>query len=228
MTLILIPKKSFYAGSFLLHFMSQVIDANIGGNSRVFFIKGERTAIVDTGAPGNERNILRALREAGISREQVSLIIITHAHWDHCGSIHALKADLGAPVMAGWPDAEYLERGENVPVLNPAARPIKHASGLNFGGAKADLVVREDMSLQSYGIDARVLATPGHTGGSLSVLASSGDCATGDFLAGLYTGEPAVIEKSLKKMTDGGVKRLYPSHGPDIDATALLSIFYNK
>jgi glyoxylase-like metal-dependent hydrolase (beta-lactamase superfamily II) len=203
--------------------MSQVIDARIDGSSHVFFIKGDRTAIVDTGAPGNERNILRALKAAGIPRERVSVLIITHAHWDHCGSLHGLKAALNMPVMAGWPDAEYLEKGENAPVTRSTA---KHAYGLNVDGVKADIVVREDISLASYGIDARVLTTPGHTGGSLSVLASNGDCATGDFLAGLYTGEPEVIEQSLKKMMDGGAKRFYPSHGPCIEAATVLSIFY--
>jgi glyoxylase-like metal-dependent hydrolase (beta-lactamase superfamily II) len=203
--------------------MSQVIDAQIDGSSHVFFIKGDRTAIVDTGAPGNERNILRALRTAGIPREQVSVLIITHAHWDHCGSLHGLKAALNMPVMAGWPDAEYLEKGENAPVTRSIA---KHAYGLNVDGVKADIVVKEDISLASYGIDALVLTTPGHTGGSLSVLASNGDCATGDFLAGLYTGEPEVIEQSLKKMMDGRAKRFYPSHGPCIEAATVLSIFY--
>lgn len=203
--------------------MSQVIDAQIDGSSHVFFIKGDRTAIVDMGAPGNERNILRALKTAGIPREQVSVLIITHAHWDHCGSLHGLKAALNMPVMAGWPDAEYLEKGENAPVTRSTA---KHAYGLNVEGVKADIVVREDISLAGYGIDARVLTTPGHTGGSLSVLASNGDCATGDFLAGLYTGESEVIEQSLKKMMDGGAKRFYPSHGPCLEAATVLSIFY--
>lgn len=142
--------------------MSQLIDAGIDSNSRVFFVKGDRTAIVDTGAPGNERKILRALKEAGIPREQVSVLIITHAHWDHCGSLHALKAALNVPVMAGWPDAEYLEKGENAPVIRSTA---KHATKLNVEGVNADVVVKEDLSLHAYGIDARVLTTPGHTGG---------------------------------------------------------------
>lgn len=201
--------------------MSQLIDARIESNSRVFFIKGKRTAIVDTAAPGNERKILKALREAGIAQDNVSLLIVTHAHWDHCGSLQALKTALKVPVMAGWPDSEYLEMGENSPVSRSKAR---HARHLNFGETKVEVVVKEDRGLEDYGIDARVFRTPGHTEGSISVLASDGNCAVGDFLAGIYTGDSQDIDQSLKRIMEGGTRRFCPSHGPDVDAEAILRI----
>lgn len=204
--------------------MSQVIDANIRGNSRVFFVRGDRTAIVDTGNPGSHRDILRALKNGGISREQVSVIIITHAHIDHCGSVRELKAELKVPVMAGWPDADFLEKGENIPVASLSGNMASaRAAGPNYGWVKADVIVNEDMSLRGYGIDALVLTTPGHTIGSLSVLASNGDCATGDFLAGLYTAAPDLIVQSLEKMARGGAKYFYPSHAARIDAATVLN-----
>lgn len=205
--------------------MSQVIDAKIDGNSHVFFVKGDRTAIVDTGGPGNERKLLKALKSAGIPREQVSIIVITHAHWDHCGSTSALKAALNVPVMAGWPDSVFLEKGENSPGTDLSA--TTRAPGPKYGVIKADVIVRSDTSLHSYGIDAYALTTPGHTGGSLSVLAGNGDCATGDFLASLFTGAPETIEQSLKKLADGGAKRFYPSHGASIEASTVLNTFFS-
>ncbi len=205
--------------------MSRLIDARIDSNSRVFFVKGERTAIVDTGAPGNERKILKALREAGIPQGNVSLLIVSHAHWDHCGSLQALKAALKVPVMAGWPDSEYLEKGDNSPVSLSTA---KHARHLDFGGAKVDAVIKDDLGLEAYGIDALVFRTPGHTEGSISVLAADGNCAVGDFLAGLYTGEPEDIKQSLKRMIEGGARRFCPSHGQDIDAGAILQIIQDS
>ena len=201
--------------------MSQVIDARIAGNSRVFFIKGDKTAIVDTGAPGNERNILRALKDAGIPRENVSAIIITHTHWDHDGSVSGLKAALGVPVIAGWPDAEYLESGENAPAMNFSGDKAC-ARGPKVKGVKTDVIVRDDMDLHAHGIDAKVFTTPGHTAGSLSLLASNGDCTTGDFLASIYSGEEDVIKRSLKKLAENGAKRFCPSHGRDVDVEALL------
>lgn len=205
--------------------MSRVIDAGIEGNSHVFFVTGERTAIVDTGAPGNERRILRALKAAGIPQESVSILIVTHAHWDHCGSLHGLKAALKAPIMAGLPDASYLERGENAPAMSLPSR--KDTAGPRFDPVKVDVAVDAEMSLRSYGIDASVITTPGHTAGSISVLVDNGDCATGDFLASMYTAEPAVFARSLKMLIDGNAKRFYPAHGSPVDAEATINRFYS-
>jgi glyoxylase-like metal-dependent hydrolase (beta-lactamase superfamily II) len=206
--------------------MSQLIDARIEGKSRVFFVKGGRTAIIDTGAPGNERKILKALRVAGISQQEVSLIIITHAHWDHCGSAYALKAALNVPVMAGWPDVEFLEKGENIYVTNLPGRSTTGSPGPKFEKVKVDVAVKEAMRLDSYGIDAQVVLTPGHTEGSLSVIASDGNCATGDFLAGLYSGEPEVIKRSLRDLADRGAKRLHPAHGEIVETANVLKMFF--
>jgi glyoxylase-like metal-dependent hydrolase (beta-lactamase superfamily II) len=206
--------------------MSQVIDANIGGNSRVFFVTGDRTAIVDAGYPGDEWKILKALKVAGIQREQVSLLVATHAHVDHYGSLRGLKAALNVQVMAGWPDANYMEKGENAPAENmPARESSVFVRGPGVPAVKADVIVTEDMSLHSYGIGARVFTTPGHTSGSLSVLADNGDCVTGDFLASLYTAEPELIRSGLQKLADGGAKYFYPAHAPCLEASAVFSQF---
>jgi glyoxylase-like metal-dependent hydrolase (beta-lactamase superfamily II) len=202
--------------------MSRVIDAGIKDKSHVFFVTGDRVAIYDAGNPDSHWKILKALKARGIAREQVSVIVISHAHFDHYGSLRVLKAELGVPVMAGMPDAEYLARGENVPGMKYTGR---HALGPMADGVKADVVVTEALDLGRYDIDAWVIPTPGHTAGSLSVLASNGDCATGDFLASLYTAPPEVMAQSLKKLADGGAKCFYPAHGPRVKASTVFSEF---
>lgn len=51
-----------------------------------------------------------------------------------------------------------------------------------------DIVIDESMPLHDYGVDARVLTTPGHTPGSISVLADSGELIAGDLIAGPFLG----------------------------------------
>ena len=167
------------------------------------------------------------MKTAGIPREQVSLLIATHGHVDHYGSLRALKAALDVPVMAGWPDAGYMEKGENAPAASVSSGPAPAAArGSDAIAVRADVVVRgRHRACADFGIAARVLTTPGHTAGSLSVLADDGGCVTGDFLASLYTGEPDTIDSSLKKLADSGAKCFYPSHTPCLDAAAVFARF---
>jgi glyoxylase-like metal-dependent hydrolase (beta-lactamase superfamily II) len=44
------------------------------------------------------------------------------------------------------------------------------------------------MSLSDYGVDARILMTPGHTPGSISVLTHTGDLIAADLIAGSFLG----------------------------------------
>ena len=49
-----------------------------------FLLIGERVVIVDSGMRGGAERIRDALQRAGRSPADVSLILITHSHADHC------------------------------------------------------------------------------------------------------------------------------------------------
>lgn len=203
-----------------------IIDAGVGGIVNVFFLKGDKTVIVDAGTPGTGRKVLQSLERHGIAREDVSLLLITHGHSDHFGGAPELVEALKVPVMAGWPDAQYLEKGNNAPVV-PYGLVGKLTGSVAFMShpepLKVDVIVREDRSLADYGVDARVMTTPGHTFGSLSVVTPDGDCIIGDLLMRfirrnspdmtVYAEAPESIGPSLKKVLDSSGRYLYPSHG---------------
>lgn len=48
----------------------EIIAGETLGVPWVFFVKGDKTAIVDAGNPGLERQMLKALGKAGIAREE--------------------------------------------------------------------------------------------------------------------------------------------------------------
>lgn len=205
----------------------------VPGFSNSYILKGDRAAIVDAGLPGQEKKVLAALEANGIGRDQVSLIIVTHGHGDHYAGLKALKEALDVPVMAGWPDAKFMETGIGAPTVpvSLTGRIMTLFTGAKSPPCKADVIVKEDIDLRAYGIDGRVLTTPGHTMGSLSVLASDGGCAIGDLLGGLlFKDKPglpplaedlALIGPSLKKVLDSGAKNLFPGHGNRWDAEAV-------
>jgi glyoxylase-like metal-dependent hydrolase (beta-lactamase superfamily II) len=102
-----------------------------------------------------------------------TLVVITHAHWDHVNACAALSAQFGVQVAMHPGDAELL-RGvrevtfERTGVLGPqppsVTRPLADGQVLGVGDAQL-----------------RVLHTPGHTSGSIC-LVGDGVVFSGDTL----------------------------------------------
>jgi len=145
-----------------------------------FIICGERAVIVDTGIPGYDAAILPAMERYDVKPSDVSLILITHGHHDHYGSAIALKQKTGAPVAIHKADSEALRTGVN-PKLIPIGTKGKIMVGLSgmmkmpeIKGMEPDVLIEGEMDLSKYGIAGKVVPTPGHTRGSVSVLLDGG------------------------------------------------------
>lgn len=86
--------------------------------SRAYLIEqGACLILVDAGVPGEEARILRAIQRRHPAR--LSMIFITHAHFDHYGSAAALRRATGAPIAIHESDAEAMADGE-IPLPLPA------------------------------------------------------------------------------------------------------------
>jgi len=77
-------------------------DLGIGGGSTAILIEAEQIILVDTGFDyeclntsdinkRNKRNIVRALRDWGITPEEIDTVFITHWHRDHFGNLDVFK-----------------------------------------------------------------------------------------------------------------------------------------
>jgi len=212
---------------------TEIIDAGTNARSRAFVLKGRKAVIVDTGFPGQADQILETLRQNGIANKDVSLILLTHGHVDHYGNVRGLAKALGAPVAMGRADAAHLARGHSAPVV-PASLPAAAFARLARAPpetVKADVPVDGELDLAPYGVDAVAFATPGHTRGSLSVLAGDA-CLIGDLLMALpvvgkvpgfpfFAEDRGQIGPSLKTVLDRGPRTLYPAHGVPCDAAVI-------
>ena len=169
---------------------------------RSFIVTGERPFLVDTGVPGSAPAILAALEALSIDPTDIALIVITHAHPDHAGCAAELQAMTGAPILAQQVDAEALATGASEPVVGRtptakvfaeqiAARRSSAPAGPAYTPVTASTVVDGEADLAAFGLDARVIHTPGHTAGGLTVILGNGDALVGD-LIGSDAGQPAL------------------------------------
>lgn len=70
------------------------------GMVNAFLVRSASACIlVDTGLPGSEHKIERALRRNGLGWRDIRLIVITLAHVDHAGSAARLRELSGAPSL---------------------------------------------------------------------------------------------------------------------------------
>lgn len=194
-----------------------------------FIVKDRGVLLIDTGNPGDEGPILSAMRRAGIRPDDVSLILITHCHPDHYGSADAIRNLTGAPVAVHEADAGAVRRGFDG-LLFPAgivSRLIGFATGrmtvLDSGGVDPDIVIEGTADLAAFGIRGKVVPTPGHTPGSVSVLIAGGTAVVGDLLSALFPGgrprlplrmdDTAAARRSLRTLLAFGPERIYAAHG---------------
>jgi glyoxylase-like metal-dependent hydrolase (beta-lactamase superfamily II) len=98
-------------------------------------------------------------------------------------------------------------------------------ASVQIPAADVDIVLGdEEFSLAEYGVPGKVLHTPGHTMGSVSVLLETGDAVVGDLALNgpplrIGPGLPNVAEdmqrvkRSWELLLEQGAETVYPGHG---------------
>jgi glyoxylase-like metal-dependent hydrolase (beta-lactamase superfamily II) len=136
------------------------------GIANAYLILGERIAIIDTGKSGDGQKILRYLGSLNRKPGEVSSIVLTHFHTDHCGGLGDLKRETGARVVAHELESDYISGRKPIPQQGFA---LKLAGlFLRYEPVDVDRTVRDGERLDEFGL--RVIHTPGHTPGSICLL----------------------------------------------------------
>jgi len=94
-----------------------------------------------------------------------------------------------------------------------------------FPATKVDILLDDEgLSLEEYGIPGKVIYTPGHTYGSISVVLESGDAFVGCLAQNkmpfvfrpklpIYAKDLKLLKESWIKVINMGAVTIYPGHG---------------
>jgi glyoxylase-like metal-dependent hydrolase (beta-lactamase superfamily II) len=153
------------------------------GPANVYVFPAEPVTLFDCGpnTPATENALLLGLAAIGVAPEQISRIVISHAHPDHYGMAPRLRDMSGAQILvgerdlpkladdsmlvatgrlllqAGMPMEELVEMGQRERKLGPQIRPeVAEAAPLQDGDR-----------LRFEGFELEVLHLPGHTAGHI-------------------------------------------------------------
>lgn len=201
------------------------IRSNVGvlGSCAVTMIVDDgKRVIVDVGHFGNREAMLTSLKSRGLTPSDFDIVLLTHMHWDH-----SLNIDL-FPRARVIVDKEELERG--------------NLTGTEDVHAQQFRKLIQSMTCEKIGdgyqitSHVKVISTPGHTVGHLSVICEDvkgRTVITGDAVPNLRAyrrGVPDLIfhdlekaKSSVQKIKDLHSSMLIPGHDSPFNEGGYLS-----
>lgn len=175
--------------------------------------ESRKAAVIDPG--GDSKTIARRLKDLNL---QLSLILNTHAHFDHVMEAWTLKGIAGGEIVMSAKDEPLLTNrmvGMSAVLSNPGE--VKTCS--------IDRYVQEGDEIQLGSLLFQVIETPGHTPGHVSFYLPAsrmlfvgdtlfaGSIGRTDFPGGSY--EQLIQSVREKVFPLPGETVVYPGHGPE-------------
>lgn len=205
---------------------------------------GKQAILIDCGMKKKEKKILVALARMQLSPTDIQLIILTHTHYDHAGSLKALQQITKAKVLVHKAEASCLEEGFcELPkgtmwfpkIMSAIGRALNKRVG-RYGSVAPDITISKRFDLKPYGIDGYILPTPGHTAGSLSVIIAENHALVGDTLFNIfkksvfpaYANDQETLLRSWEKLLAIGCEYFYPGHGKPFTRERLQKTYVEK
>jgi hydroxyacylglutathione hydrolase len=181
--------------------------------------------LIDTGSSSFRAELGSELTSASCRPGDLKLIVLTHGDFDHTGNAAYLREKFGARIAMHRDDVGMVERGDMFWNRSSGNVLFKLMAPLLFRFPRSnrfspDFCVEEGDDLSDYGFDARVLSIPGHSQGSIGILATGGSLFCGDLLENSkkpainsIMDDRAACEASLEKLRGFEIHTVYPGHG---------------
>jgi Zn-dependent hydrolases, including glyoxylases len=230
------------------------------GPVNVYLFLGKKVTLLDTGTLKTAELLKAVLSQIGISFSDISQIVLTHGHLDHYGAARRIIAGSkgGIAIVGHREDKNLVEQGWDVPRKQFAKYfkimgvPLIHQFSLLLvrwvfasmaESASIDRFISDGDKLLMGDYEATVIATPGHTRGSISLylekekMLFAGDQVLPHITPNAFVMLEADVDlprrlsqvefyDSLHKLEALSPRMVYPAHGKPIsDLTKTANMF---
>ena len=205
------------------------------GVSNFYLVLGSESFVVDTGLPGKAGELENCLKSQGKNPQDIEVIVLTHHHFDHTGSLNKIEKLTGARIAAHRDDWPYVSGEKNYegPLF---MKPITKLMNLiyHIKPVKTDMILTDGDKIGDYS----VIHTPGHTPGSICLYNPINRVLfVGDNMnfnkgilnppSGRLLPDPVNYKKSMEKLGKLDVETILTGHGEPItkEANRLIKEF---
>ncbi len=184
---------------------------NVGYGSTNYYVLGQGATklLVDVGWPGTLPKLTANLKRKGLRFSDIRYLFATHYHPDHAGLAQELK-NQGVELIVLEPQVHAIPR------LKTWMKPVNHYVEIVPEGNLVLKLSATRAFLARLGIEGEMVATPGHSEDSVTLVLDEGIAFTGDltFPALAAPQARATIMHSWDKLRALNVRVVYPAHGP--------------
>lgn len=142
---------------------------------------GDGLILIDTAIPESLYLMVDSICQLGFKMTDIKKILLSHAHFDHCGAAAAMKKLTGAELYMSKEDTEFYKAcPEETLVLDPDSHPQYF---------EVDKYYSDDEPITLGNISIRTILTPGHTIGCTSFLWDVKNPTNGEtYVVGMHGG----------------------------------------
>ena len=190
-------------------------------SANMILIKDQRPTLIDTGFGSDVKDTVRLMKEAGVSPEELQLIINTHSHSDHVGGNFHLQQNYGVTIAAHKWEADLINSCDSEACsaewLDQPVEPYR-----------VDTKLSDNDKINTGSKTLKVLHTPGHTLGHISLyepeeeILICGDLFHENDVGWLNVFREGVTSiqrslESLDRLSKLQIRHAYSGHGPQIE-----------
>lgn len=121
---------------------------------------GDGLILLDTAIPESTYLLIDSIYRIGYNPRDIQKILVSHAHFDHCGGVAEMKALTGAKVYMSREDYQYMKDCPEETLIPD--------SGSHVQEFEPDAFYSDEESITQGTISIRTMLTPGHTIGCTS------------------------------------------------------------
>lgn len=205
----------------------------LSGRSNSYLIsKGNYKILVDTGKKSSFKKLKLNIESLNVTNKQVSFLILTHTHFDHCQNATRIKEQDNCKIIVSEKAKESIANGyTSLPNGTSAITRLISRLGNWFGKKRfgyesfvTDVFINEHFDLFNYDLNIQLIKTEGHSADSVSVIVDNEMAIVGDALFGVFKNSifPPFADDTEKmieswgKLINANCKIFLPGHGREI------------
>jgi hydroxyacylglutathione hydrolase len=209
-------------------------------------LKENMVILIDTGKTNAFQTLLENLVSLNLKIEDISFVILTHTHYDHCQSARKIKEKSNCQIIVSGRAADSVKNGyTKLPRGTFWITEFIAATGRLIGKRKfgyepfqPDILITGDYNLDVEGVSIKITETPGHSADSVSIIVDNEIAVVGDEMIGVFRNSvfPPFADDVLKmlaswyKLLETDCNIFLPGHGKEISRAVLQNEFekYNR